>query len=63
MIQQIELFLLVLGVIFTAKFLVQFVMRLTEDSPAPLEVSKTERVLLYIAIAYIITSIINVIIN
>lgn len=63
MIQKVELFLLVLSFVYCFKFIFEFVTALKEEDPEPITLSNTERVFLYLAIAYIITSLINVFIN
>lgn len=63
MIQKVELFLLVLSFVYCFKFLFEFITALKEDNPEPITVSNTERVFLYLAVAYIITSLINLFIN
>jgi uncharacterized membrane protein len=63
MIQKVELFLLVLSFVYCFKFIFEFITALKEDNPEPITVSNTERVFLYLAVAYIITSQINLFIN
>lgn len=63
MMIKIELYLLVLSVVYISKFLFEFILTLREEDPEPMNVSKTNQVFLYFAIAYILTSIINVFIN
>lgn len=63
MIQKIELFFLVLSFVFCFKFIFEFIAALREENPEPITVSNTERVFLYLAIAYIVTSLINLFIN
>jgi uncharacterized membrane protein len=63
MIQKVELFLLVLSFVYCFKFIFEFITALKEDNPEPITVSNTERVFLYLAVAYIITSLINLFIN
>jgi len=63
MIQKVELFLLVLSFVYCFKFIFEFITALKEEDPEPITLSNTERVFLYLAIAYIITSLINVFIN
>ncbi len=58
MIDNIELFVMVLSVVFILRFLGEFVVKLLQTSPKSLEINKYERVFLYIAISYIITYII-----
>jgi len=55
MINELKLFLLVLSLIFTLRFVFQFVIKLFQENPEELVVNKNERVLLHFAIAYIIT--------
>lgn len=63
MIQKIELFFLVLSFVFCFKFIFEFITALREEDPEPITVSNTERVFLYLAIAYILTSLINLFVN
>ena len=58
MINNIELFILILSVVFILRFIGEFVVKLLQTSPNPLEINKYERVCLYIAVSYIITYII-----
>ncbi len=55
MIEQIKLFLFVLSLVFTIRFLIEFVIKLVQDNPTPMSVSKINESLLYLTIAYIIT--------
>jgi hypothetical protein len=55
MINEIKLFLVVLSLIFTLRFVFQFVIKLFQENPEPLIINKNEKVLLHLAIAYIIT--------
>ena len=48
-------FLLVLSTIYVVRFVVEFGIKLLQDNPEPLEISKTETVFMYMAISYIIT--------
>jgi hypothetical protein len=63
MMIKIELFLLVLSLVFTLKFVFEFILTLKEDDPEPMNISKTNQVFLYFAVSYILTSIINIFIN
>ena len=63
MIQKVELFLLVLSFVYCFKFIFEFITDLKEEDPETITLSNKERVFLYLAIAYIITSLINVFIN
>jgi nucleoside recognition membrane protein YjiH len=55
MINEIKLFLLVLSLIFTLRFVFQFTIKLFQENPEELTVNKIEKVLIHFAIAYIIT--------
>lgn len=59
--QIIELYFFVLSVIFCLKFVVQFVITLGQEEPELIKINAFEKPLLYLAFAYIITSIINII--
>jgi hypothetical protein len=48
-------FLLVLSIINVLRFVVEFVFKLIQENPEPLEVTKTETVFLYLSLSYIIT--------
>ena len=55
MIEQIKLFLFVLSLVFTIRFAIEFVIKLVQDNPTPMSISKINESLLYLTIAYIIT--------
>jgi hypothetical protein len=61
MLQRIELFVFVLSIIYSLKHIVQIIIETSKDDPTPLSIGKVEKVLLYLAMSYIITSIITVI--
>lgn len=48
-------FLLVLSIIYVVRFIAEFGIKLLQDNPEPLEITKTETVFMYMAISYIIT--------
>jgi hypothetical protein len=52
---EIKIFLFVLSIIYSLKFVFQFVLKLTQETPEPIEVNKVEQTLLYFAVSYIIT--------
>ena len=43
MLQQIKLFLFVLSIIYTLRFVVELVIRLFQDNPEPMTLSKLEQ--------------------
>jgi hypothetical protein len=55
MINELKLFLLVLSLIFTLRFVFEFVFKLFQENPEQIKINKTEKVLLHVATAYIIT--------
>ena len=55
MMEQIKIFLFVLSIIYTLKFIFEFIFKLTQENPEPLVVKEIEKVFLYFSSAYIIT--------
>ena len=55
MINEIKLFLFVLSIIYTLRFIVEFGFKFTQENPEPMEVSAAEKVSVYLSLAYIIT--------
>ena len=55
MIKEIELFLFILSIIYTIRFLFEFVIRLFQQEPVPMKVQKVEEIAIYLSISYIIT--------
>ena len=53
--QQIKLFLFVLSIIYTLRFIVELVLRLFQDNPDPISINKIEQYTQYFALSYIIT--------
>jgi hypothetical protein len=58
-LQQIRLFLFVLSVVYTSRFIVELVIRLFQDNPDALTLSKVEQTMHYVALSYIITFILT----
>lgn len=59
MLQEIKVFLFILSLIFTLRFVFEFVIKFFQDEPAPIEINKYEVVFIYISLAYIITFLIT----
>jgi len=59
MLQQIKLFLFVLSIIYTLRFVVELVIRLFQDNPEPIQLSKLEQFYQFVALSYIITFILT----
>ena len=59
MLQQIKIFLFVLSIIYTLRFVVELVIRLFQDNPEPIQLSKLEQFYQFIALSYIITFILT----
>jgi hypothetical protein len=55
MIEQIKLFLFVMSIIYTLRFVVEFVVRLTQENPEPMTMSKADQIFQIISLSYIIT--------
>jgi hypothetical protein len=59
MLQQIKLFLFVLSVIYNLKFIIELTVRLFQDNPEPMRLSKLEQFYQFIGLSYIITFILT----
>jgi hypothetical protein len=55
MMEQIKLYLFVLSIIYSIRFLVEFGLRLTQENPEQMKLSKVEDSLLLFSLSYIIT--------
>jgi len=55
MMQQIKLFLFVLSMIYTLRFIVELVIRLFQDNPDSISIKKYEQYIQYFTLSYIIT--------
>lgn len=55
MINEIKLFLFVLSIIYGLRFIIEFVIKLFQENPEPINIKETEKVFLYISTSYIIT--------
>jgi hypothetical protein len=55
MISKIELYLLVLSIVFLLRFVIEFVVKLFITEVEPLSLNKYEKTIIYFAISYIIT--------
>jgi hypothetical protein len=55
MLMEIKLYLFILSVIFQLKFVVEFLLKFTQETPSPIKISETEKIFLYLASAYTIT--------
>jgi hypothetical protein len=53
--EEFKLFVFVLSVLYTATFTVDFVLKLFQDNPEPIKVSRLDGTLLYLTVSYIIT--------
>jgi hypothetical protein len=58
MLTEIKLFLFVLSIIYTLRFVVELVIRLFQTDPDPINLTKLEQFSHYVALSYIITYII-----
>ena len=55
MINEIKLFLFVLSIIYTLRFVVEFAIKLPQENPEAMDVSSIEKVFIYFALSYFIT--------
>lgn len=55
MMEQIKLYLFVLSLIYTFRFIFEFVFKLTQENPEPLVIKEIEKIFLYLGSTYIIT--------
>lgn len=53
--EQIKLFLFVLSIIYSVRFAFEFVIKLTQENPEPMQISKVNQTFLYFSVSYIIT--------
>ena len=58
MINEIKIFFLILSMVFTLRFIVEFIVKLYQEEPVPMKINKVNEVFLYLSLSYIITSII-----
>jgi hypothetical protein len=59
MINNIELYILILSIVFILKFVFEFIIKLFVTSAEPLSINKYEKIILYFVVSYIITYIIT----
>ena len=55
MLQEIKLFLLVLSMVYLTRFILEFTIRLFQENPEPLSISKVEQLFQLLSVSYIIT--------
>jgi hypothetical protein len=55
MMQEIKLFLFVLSIIYSIRIIVEFILKLTQENPEPMKLSKVEQAIQVFALSYIIT--------
>lgn len=53
--EQIKIYLFVLSIIYSIRFLIEFTVRLTQENPEQMKLSKVEDTLLLFSLSYIIT--------
>ena len=56
---QIKVFLFVISILFSMRLIAEFTIKLFQDNPEPLVLSKIQQVLIYLAASYIITFILT----
>jgi hypothetical protein len=55
MMEQIKLFFFVLSIIYTLRFFLEFVLKLTQENPEEMKLTKVDEGLLLVSLSYIIT--------
>jgi hypothetical protein len=55
MMEQIKIFLFVLSLIYTLRFIFEFIFKLIQENPEPLVIKEIEKIFLHFSLAYIIT--------
>lgn len=53
--EEIKLFVFVLSLLYATTFAFDFVLKLFQDTPEPIKVSRLDGTFLYLAVSYIIT--------
>ena len=56
---QVKVFLFVISLLFSVRLIAEFTIKLFQDNPEPLVLSKIQQVLIYLAASYIITFILT----
>ena len=57
--QQIKLFFFVLSIIYLSKFIVEFTIKLFQENPEPMSLTKIVQIIQLVALSYIITYILT----
>lgn len=52
---EIKLFLFVLSIIYSVRYLIEFGIKFFQDEPTPMKINEVEKTLLYFTSSYIIT--------
>jgi hypothetical protein len=55
MMTEIKIFLFILSIVYTLRFVIEFIFKLFEENPSVITISKYNQVFLYLTISYIIT--------
>jgi hypothetical protein len=55
MMQQIKLFFFVLSIVYSLRIIVEFGIKLTQENPEPMKLTKLEQIVQIILLSYIIT--------
>jgi hypothetical protein len=57
--QQFKLFLFILTVIYLSKFVIEFIIKLFQENPEPMSLTKIEQIIQLVSLSYIITYILT----
>jgi hypothetical protein len=56
---QIKVFLFVLSIIYSLRFLIEFGIKFFQEEPTPMKINEIEKIILYFSSSYIITCFLN----
>ena len=59
LLQQIKLFLFILSIVFSLRYVVEFFTKYREENPKPMTIDKTSKIFLYFAVSYFLTYLIS----
>lgn len=57
--QQFKLFFFILSIIYLSKFVIEFIVKLFQENPEPMSLTKIEQIIQLVALSYIITYILT----
>jgi hypothetical protein len=55
MIKNIELYLFILSIVYLGKYIIELALRLRQDNPKEMKLSKIQEISIYLSLSYLIT--------